>query len=419
MNVLWQKQRSRWENSMNNIELEQYFVEHNYPTYERSNYDKFLLDQKYEFNLPCIHVTGTNGKGSTSNYIANIYRKAGLKVGLYTSPYLDDVTEMVFINGRQVLFEQYLAKFEEWQTLFEKYHLSTFEMQTIVAFELLKEAKVDIAIIEVGMGGYIDATNIINPLLSIITSVSLEHTTYLGGTTSEIAYSKAGIIKKNTPVLLGKMDEFALYAIRETAKKLEAPVHIVSEYFNEQILDGVACFNSQKLKNVRLSVPVLYQVKNACLAIDAVKLLEEHFKVDDEIIKLGLQESCLPCRFEYINEHILIDGAHNPEAMQSLVDSLKASVYKPIHVIFASFRDKNFSQMLNILDTVSTDITITTFDHKRAKKEEEYFLFLSTYKFEEDYLKKVKELIETYPDDLILIAGSLCFAGLVKRQLKK
>ena len=153
---------------MNNIELEQYFVEHNYPTYERSNYDKFLLDQKYEFNLPCIHVTGTNGKGSTSNYIANIYRKAGLKVGLYTSPYLDDVTEMVFINGRQVLFEQYLAKFKEWQTLFEKYHLSTFEMQTIVAFELLKETEVDIAIIEVGMGGYIDATNIINPLFFII-----------------------------------------------------------------------------------------------------------------------------------------------------------------------------------------------------------------------------------------------------------
>jgi len=277
----------------------------------------------------------------------------------------------------------------------------------------------DLVIIEVGMGGYIDATNIIVPMLSIITSVSLEHTSYLGGTTSEIAHNKAGIIKKNIPVLVGKMDEFALYAIRESARKLNAPVHVVSEYFNEQIIDGVACFNSQKLKDVRLGTPALYQVKNATLAIDAVKLLNELIPVSDETIKLGLKEATLPCRFEYVEDNILIDGAHNPEAMQDLVNSLKVAVHKPIHVIFASFRDKNFSQMLNILDTISSDITITSFNHKRAKTEDEYFLFLSTYKFDGDYLGKIKELKETYPDDLILITGSLYFAGLVKRELKK
>lgn len=404
---------------MNKEELEQYFVDHNYSTYERSKYDKFLLDTKFEFNLPSIHITGTNGKGSTAFYLMNIYKKYGLKVGLYTSPYLDDVTEMVTIDGRTIDFDTYVAKFNSLKDKFEKYQLSSFEMQTIIAFEFFKEAKVDLAIIEVGMGGYIDATNIIEPLLSIITSVSLEHTSYLGGTTSEIAYNKAGIIKRNGRVLTGKMDEFALYAIRETAKKLNATVHTVSDCFNEQIQDGVACFNSQTLKDVRLSVPVLYQVKNAALAIDAVKLLNDTFPVSDEIIKQGLKEATLPCRYEFINEHILIDGAHNPEAMENLANSLKANITVPIHVIFASFRDKNFSQMLNILDTVSTDITITTFDHKRAKKEDEYFLFLSTYKFENNYLAKIKELRETYPNDLILITGSLYFAGLVKRQLSK
>lgn len=404
---------------MTNLELETYFKEHNYPSYERGNYDRYLKDHSFSFDVPSIHITGTNGKGSTSNYIYNIYRKAGYKVGLYTSPYLDDVTEMVSINGNNVSFETYLNKFNALKEDFEKYNLSSFEMQTIVAFTLFKEANLDLVIIEVGMGGYIDATNIITPLLSIITSIALEHTSYLGGTTSEIAYNKAGIIKPNVPVLLGKMDEFALYAIRETAKKINAPVHIVNEYYNGQIIDGVVCFNSQNLKNVKLSVPVLYQVKNACLAIDAVKLLSEKLPVDDDTIKLGLQEAVLPCRFEYIDKNILVDGAHNPEAMQDLVDSLKAANTKPVHAIFASFRDKNFSQMLNILDTITTDITITTFDHKRAKTEDEYFLFLSTYKFEGDYLKKIKELKETYPDDLIVITGSLYFAGLVKRELSK
>jgi len=404
---------------MNRIELETYFKEHNYPSYERGNYDRYLEDHHFSFKSPSIHITGTNGKGSTSNYIYNIYRKAGYKVGLYTSPYLDDVTEMVSINGEIVSFETYLNKFESFKAEFEKYNLSSFEMQTIIAFDLFNEANLDLIIVEVGMGGYIDATNIITPLLSIITSISLEHTSYLGGTTSEIAYNKAGIIKPNIPVLLGKMDEFALYAIRETAKKLNSPVHIVNEYYNEQIIDGVACFNSQNLKNVKLSVPVLYQIKNACLAIDAVKLLNDKFPVSEEVIKQGLQDAVLPCRFEYIDKNILVDGAHNPEAMQDFVDSLRAATNKPIHAIFASFRDKNFSQMLNILDTITTDITITTFDHKRAKTEDEYFLFLSTYKFEADYLAKIKELKETYPDDLIVITGSLYFAGLVKRELSK
>lgn len=404
---------------MNNQELEVYFKEHNYPSYERGNYDKYLKDHSFSFSVPSIHITGTNGKGSTANYIYNIYRKAGYKVGLYTSPYLDDVTEMVSVNGEHVSFETYLKKFESLKADFEKYNLSSFEMQTVIAFDLFKEANLDLVIVEVGMGGYIDATNVITPLLSIITSISLEHTSYLGGTTSEIAYNKAGIIKPNVPVLLGKMDEFALYAIRETAKKINAPVHIVNEYYNEQIIDGAACFNSQNLKNVRLSVPVLYQVKNACLAIDAVKLLNEKLPVDDETIKAGLQDAVLPCRFEYIDKNILVDGAHNPEAMQDFVNSLRVATNKPIHAIFASFRDKNFSQMLNILDTITTDITITTFDHKRAKTEDEYFLFLSTYKFEGDYLKKIKELKETYPDDLIVITGSLYFAGLVKRELSK
>lgn len=404
---------------MNKEQLEQYFLERNYPTYERNNYDNYLKDKSFSFFIPSIHITGTNGKGSTANYIYQIYLKAGYKVGLYTSPYLDDVTEMVSINGKQIDFDTYLNKFTSLKDELEKYNLSTFEMQTITAFELFKDANLDLVIIEVGMGGFIDATNIINPLLAIITSVSLEHTSYLGGTTSEIAYNKSGIIKQNTLVLLGKMDEFAVYAIRERTKKLNSEVHTVCDYFNEKSSGETVTFDCQSLKDVTLSTPMLYQIKNACLAIDAVKILKDRFDVSDDQIREGLLSSTLKCRFEQIDKNVYVDGAHNPEAMQSLVDSLKSAVIKPIHVIFASFRDKNFSQMLNILDTVSEDITITTFNHKRAKTEDEYFLFLSTYKFDADYLGKIRELKENYPEDIILVTGSLYFAGLVKRELNK
>lgn len=404
---------------MNNIELEQYFQDHNYSTYQRGNYDKYLKGESFGFNIPSIHITGTNGKGSTANYIYQIYLNAGYKVGLYTSPYLDDVTEMISINGKQIGFEEYLNKFLSLKNDFEEYGLSSFEMQTIIAFKMFQEANLDLVIIEVGMGGFIDATNIINPMLSIITSVSLEHTSYLGGTTSEIAYNKAGIVKQNTPVLLGKMDEFAVYAIKERVKKLNSEIHTACDYFNEKVEGNNVMFDCQSLKNIKLSTPMLYQIKNACLAIDAIKIVNDHFFVSDEQIRSGLLSKTLNCRFEEIDRNVFVDGAHNPEAMQSLVDSLKQCVDKPIHVIFASFRDKNFSQMLNILDTISEDITITTFNHKRAKTEEEYFLFLSTYTFNADYLGKIKELKEKYPDDLILITGSLYFAGLVKREIKK
>lgn len=404
---------------MNNIELEQYFQDHNYSTYQRGNYDKYLKDKSFSFNIPSIHITGTNGKGSTANYIYQIYLNAGYKVGLYTSPYLDDVTEMISINGKQIDFKEYLNKFLSLKNDFEKYGLSSFEMQTIIAFKMFQEANLGLVIIEVGMGGFIDATNIINPMLSIITSVSLEHTSYLGETTSEIAYNKAGIVKQNTPVLLGKMDEFAVYAIKERVKKLNSEIHIVCDYFNEKVEGNNVVFDCQSLKNIKLSTPMLYQIKNACLAIDAIKIVNNRFFVSDEQIRSGLLSKTLNCRFEEIDRNVFVDGAHNPEAMQSLVDSLKQCVDKPIHVIFASFRDKNFSQMLNILDTISEDITITTFNHKRAKTEEEYFLFLSTYTFNADYLGKIKELKEKYPDDLILITGSLYFAGLVKREIKR
>ena len=398
-------------------DLESYFSKINCGAYDRENYDKYLHASKFSFNIPSIHITGTNGKGSTANYLYQIYLKAGFKVGLYNSPYLNSVDEMVSINGKTINKDEYLFIFNEFKDTFEKYNLSAFEMQTILAFELFKRANLDLVIIEVGMGGYIDATNVIIPKLSIITSISLEHTNYLGYSTSEIAYNKAGIIK--VPALVGEVDEDAMFAINERAKKMKAEIRRIPGYFNEKVHENHVIFDCHAMKEVELGVASMYQARNANIAIEATQILQKEFPVSEEIVRDALKCKNLDCRFDWINENILIDGAHNPEAIRCLVDSVKLSVDKTVHIVFACFRDKHFSAMLNILDEISDDITITTFDHPRAKTKDEYLLFLETYKFADNFVNKVQELRSEFPDDVVLVTGGLYFAGLVKRELAK
>lgn len=419
MKEQWIKLKNQFSDKMNNIqELEHFFEIHSLQTYSRDNYDRYLKKEGFIFDLPSIHITGTNGKGSTAKYIYEIYRAKGYKVGLYSSPFTTSLLEMIQVNGREITPKEYLELFNKLEKGFLKYNLSTFEMQTIIALTYFKEAQLDVAIIEVGMGGYIDATNIFTPLLSIITSVSLEHTAYLGKSVSEIADNKAGIIKRNVPVLLGKLEETAMFAIRQRAKELEASITVVEDYHNDVIENAHVYFDYRPYKKIELSTNAIYQIKNACLAIEATKILSNEIDIDEESVRKGLLTNLLPCRFEYTNKNVLIDGAHNPEAMKTLVETLSKVEHRPIHVVFAAFRDKNIDQMLISLGLISNDVVLTTFNHKRARSEEEYFLYLGDYKFREDYLNYISELKENYPDDLILVTGSLCFAGIVREALK-
>lgn len=395
-----------------------YFKDHNFSTYERENYDKYLKDRGFSFDIKSIHISGSNGKGSTANFLYNVYLSNGYKVGLYNSPYLEDVTEMIKANGSEISKEDYLKLFEEHLPVFEKYHLSSFEMQTIIAYTYFKRQNLDLVIIEVGMGGFIDATNIITPLLSIITNISLEHTAYLGRSLSEIAYNKAGIIKEEAPVLVGKVDESSMYAIKECAKDMDAPVKTLDEYHNDRLENNHIVFDYGTYKNVELNTKAFYQCKNAALALEAVKLLKDKLPVDDTKVKEGMKSSLLPCRLEYIKDNLLLDGAHNPDGITSLCDTLSKIETRPIHVVFASFRDKNIENMLIPLGGISSDVTLTTFDHPRARKEEDYFLYLGDYVFIEDYLKLIKDKMEEFKDDLILVTGSLAFTGVVREKLK-
>ena len=404
---------------MNIAEMKQYLSSHEYPSYERDAYDRFLKSERFNYPIKSIHITGTNGKGSVANYLYNIYLKAGYKVGLFNSPYLNDVNEMIKINGRNITDEEYLDIFNAYVKKFDKFGLSAFEIETFIAFTYFLKQGVDVSIIEVGMGGYIDATNVINPVLSIITSVSLEHTSYLGRSVSEIAENKAGIIKDEIPALVGKLDESAMYAIREHCKEYDSPLYIVDDYHHERVEGDDVVFDYLPFIDTKLHTKSLYQCKNASIAIEATKILKDVIPCGENDVREGLYSTPLDCRFEYVRDNLILDGAHNPEAMEALAETLEKTIDRPIHVLFAVFRDKNVDSMLNILGKVVNDVTLTTFDHKRARTEDEYFLYLGDYTFKEDFKSALKEMMELYKDDVILVTGSLAFTGVVKKYLNE
>lgn len=403
---------------MNSInDLRAFFIDRDLSSYDRDNFDRFLKAIRFSFTIPAIHVTGTNGKGSTVNYLKGIYMHAGYKVGTFISPYFASMNEMIAVNDVHISDEDVLRLFNDQEANFNKFQLTSFEIQTYLAFTYLNEQKPDLAIIEVGMGGYLDATNIFNNILAIITSVSLEHTNYLGKSISEIAKSKSGIIKDRAPVLVGELDESAMYAIRETAKECRSPVFVVDDYHNDKV-EEVITFDYRPYHDLKLNTKAKYQLKNASLAIEATKILVEAFPVVEDNIRQGLLISSLEARYERINDNIIVDGAHNPEAIENLMMTVMETEAKPIHVLFAAFRDKNHSAMLTTLSKDAASITLTTFPHKRARTKDEYFFYLDEYPFYDDYHLAMQDLRAKYPEDIILITGSLAFAAMASKYLR-
>lgn len=388
--------------------------------YQRDNFDSFLKKVSFSYKVPSIHIAGTNGKGSTANYIASIYRNAGYKVGLYTSPSLVEINEMITING-EAIDDASIAKYiSDNKKLFEKFNLSSFEIETFIALNYFQDNKCDIAIIECGMGGEIDATNIFVPVLSIITSISLEHTSFLGRSVSEIALMKAGIIKDEIPVLTGDLQEDAMNVVADVAKSKGSKLNVVSLPGNIRYNNGYD-FDYTTYLNMHIPSQALYSVDDAVFAIDAITILKDKFPVSVENVKQGLASMNMPARMEIISQNpfVIIDGAHNPEAMEKLSKSLgNPCNNRPIHTIFACFRDKNLNSLLAQIGEVSADVTLTTFDHPRARTFEDYFLYAEEHEYVEDCISAIKNKMKEFPDDVILITGSLAFAGYIRSLFK-
>ena len=290
-------------------------------------------------NFRSVHVGGTNGKGSTSHMISSVLQEAGYKVGLYTSPHIKDFRERIKINGESIS-KDYVTNFINKNfDFFKKNKLSFFEMTVGLSFDYFSSHKVDLAIIEVGMGGRLDSTNIISPLLSIITNVSLDHTKFLGNTISQIAFEKAGIIKKNTPVLIGEFNDEINEIFNSNAKQINAPI-----YFANQI-DKID-FNCD-LKGQ-------YQIKNIQTTLNALKILSNHFDFSNDNISNGLsrivQNTGLIGRWHKIqNKPLTIcDTAHNESALKEVVGQLLESNYKRLHFILGFSNDKDMESISKV-----------------------------------------------------------------------
>ncbi|MGQ9745947.1 MAG: bifunctional folylpolyglutamate synthase/dihydrofolate synthase [Dissulfurimicrobium sp.] len=314
-------------------------------------------------SYPCVHVTGTNGKGSVCATIASILSKAGLKTGLYTSPHLLSVRERFRINGKEIGEEALCRFILRIKDLVDNgYELSYFEYTTAIAMEWFRQEGADIAVFETGLGGRLDATNVVTPVVSIITNVSFDHMSYLGATLAEIAHEKAGIIKTGVPVISGVMDESPREVIRARCNEMNASLLELGRDFDvKERANGLWDYNGRNMNvcDIRLRLSGAHQALNLAMALAACEILIEYgFKIETSAIKKGVKEVFWPCRAEFLRGPCLalIDGAHNPagvHALKSLLEdfvSKEGVAHSPKVLLWACSnegKDKDFVSMLN------------------------------------------------------------------------
>lgn len=332
-------------------------------------------------SLKFVHVAGTNGKGSFCSMLSSVLVESGLKVGLYTSPYILEFNERMRVDDTPISNATLARLTEKIRPIADAMEdkPTEFELITAIALEYFREEKVDVVVLECGMGGRLDSTNVISTsLLSVITGIALDHTAFLGNTVREIAKEKAGIIKPKIPVLYGGEDNEASEVI-ETVAKSNCSSYTRSDYkrltVNSLTLDGTL-FDYKTRKNVQISLLGVYQPKNASLVLDALDLLRPHFPtITEESIRKGLLTARWPARFEVISNSplFIFDGAHNPQGIDAAAEGIK--LYFPSEKVVAVsgvLRDKDYCAIAKKISEIASDAFTITPDSPRALSAEEY-----------------------------------------------
>lgn len=322
------------------------------PMYQRQGKSAYKADLKNSINLAthlnnpqsrlkCIHVAGTNGKGSTSHMLASILQESGLKVGLFTSPHLKDFRERIKINGQMVSKQFVIGFIKRNETFLNDNYLSFFEMTSGMAFAYFEKQQVDIAVIEVGLGGRLDSTNIIIPQVSVITNIGFDHTQFLGDTLEKIAYEKAGIIKENIAVVIGESHNETEDVFRHIAKEKNAPISFADK---------------EKFDNYQTDLKGHYQQHNIKTVLETIKALKRiGYKINDEAIKKGLlhviKNTGLQGRWQILetNPKIICDTAHNKEGLELVMEQLKAESYQNLFMVFGVVNDKDIDSIIHLL----------------------------------------------------------------------
>ncbi|MGB0980816.1 MAG: bifunctional folylpolyglutamate synthase/dihydrofolate synthase [Winogradskyella sp.] len=355
-----------------------------------------------ENQFKSIHVGGTNGKGSTSHMLASVLIEAGFKVGLYTSPHLKDFRERIKINGKIVSKQFVIGFIKRNKAFLEANKLSFFEMTVGMAFSYFEKQNVDIAIIEVGLGGRLDSTNIITPQLSVITNIGLDHTQFLGDTLAEIAGEKAGIIKQSIPVVIGETQPETQPVFKSKAKETNSEIYFADQLVNEAL--------KSDLKGA-------YQIHNIKTVMQSVKVLNTlGFKISNSNLKKGLlnvvSNTGLQGRWQILNQNpkIICDTAHNKEGLTYVMQQLQQENYNHLHIVFGVVKDKNLDTIIPLLPLKATyyfckpnvqrGLNVSELKNTFLKHQ----LFGTSYSSTLEALKAAK--LKASTDDLIYIGGS-------------
>lgn len=364
--------------------------------------------------LQVVHLAGTNGKGSTLTFIESIASQHGLKAGKFMSPCIVDVHDQIQVAGIPMTETQLDTIFQDMYLAGISGRLTDFELLTVAAFMQFKRENVDIVLLEAGMGGRYDSTNVVTPIVSVIPSIALEHTNFLGNTLSEISGHKAGIIKQGRPVVVGTMEEEAFQVIRQEARNQHAPLLLLEDRF-EVVVDGITeTYLNDKygivIKGLLRKMVGPHQADNMALAITAFFEVATELKVavDLEAIRKGINQSSLASRFEEVLPNIYFDGAHNPASATTLVATIQQQFpNQEIHFIVGMLGDKNVEGVLRILEQVSNYFSFVDFENSRAMTAEK---MLTLSKAEHKYiLRDVKQVLQNNPEKeyVIIVTGSL------------
>ncbi|MBT2693065.1 folylpolyglutamate synthase/dihydrofolate synthase family protein [Bacillus sp. ISL-55] len=390
-----------------------------------------------ERRIKTIHIGGTNGKGSTVTFLRSILQGAGYRVGTFTSPYFEQFNERISINGQPINDQELIELTNVIKPLADELDQTELggptEFEVITAMSLYYFAKmspVDVAIYEVGLGGRFDSTNVIHPLLSIITSIGLDHTAILGDTYEQIAFEKAGIIKNGVGIITGVKQPEALDVIRKKAFESKSPLYQLGDEFSTSSRESLErgeqfSFSSMfgEIQKLETSMIGSHQVENAACAVMASQVLANYysFMIEEEHIREGLSQAYWPGRLEILSENplVLIDGAHNEEGINALASEINSRYAdKKISILFAALKDKKLDKMIATLEGVADQLTFTTFDFPRAASAEELMEVGSNSGNKNiainymDFLdKKISELNK---DEILIVTGSLYFLSEAK-----
>ncbi|WP_058307232.1 bifunctional folylpolyglutamate synthase/dihydrofolate synthase [Gracilibacillus massiliensis] len=376
-------------------------------------------------SIPTIHIAGTNGKGSTLAYLKEILIESDYRVGTFQSPGLPTVFNHMAINNHSITLEEFLAILNEVLPIIEEmddlgFSPSEYEILMVITLVYFKDS-IDVAIIEAAMGGREDVTNRVDPLVTIITTIGMDHFKFLGNSLEQIASHKAGIIKEQVPVIIGDLDAISIKVVKDEANRRNAPIFCYNTDFWSTIhASQTFTWHSQdQAYQVKLSMLGDHQIHNAMLAIQAIELLKKKgFQITEKAIKTGLWSTKVPNRIEMISKHpkVIIDGAHNVQSVTKLIDTLKnEKVAGEIKVLFSAFRDKEISEMLGIISKLTDQITVTTFPHQRALTSE---LINDHINYKKNPLQAINEILSNCESkDMVIITGSLHFVDYIKANI--